>query len=199
MLKNGGGNNMKILDTLKERRSYYDIKKQLPVDEIKVFDLVEKATELVPDAFNMKSSRVFVVTGEKQDKLWDNIYDVFEGMVPREKIDSFKNGYGTILYFYDQNVVKGLQEQFPIYAQRFPEWASQSSAMLQISIWSGLKELGIGASLQHYNPLIDDMAKKMFDIPDSYVLNAQMPFGGIGSHPEPKPAEDISKRVVVIK
>lgn len=190
---------MKILESLKERRTYYDINRELPVDEIEIFDLVEKAAELVPDAFNMKSSRIVVVTGQKQDQLWDNIYDVFGGKVPREKIDSFKSGYGTILYFYDQDVVKGLQDQFPSYAQRFPDWASQSSGMLQLSIWSGLRELGIGASLQHYNPVIDEMVKKMFDLPESYVLNAQMPFGGIGSQPDEKPAEDISKRVKIVK
>lgn len=190
---------MKILESLKERRTHYDINRDLPVNEIKVFDLVEKATELVPDAFNMKSSRVIVVTGEKQDQLWDNIYDVFEGNVPREKIDSFKNGYGTILYFYDEDTVKNLQSQYALYADKFVGWAIQSSGMLQLSIWSGLKELCIGASLQHYNPVIDEMVKEMFQLPESYILNAQMPFGGIGSYPDEKAKEDISKRVKIIK
>ena len=190
---------MRILESLKSRRTHYDINRELPVDEARIFDLIEKATELVPDAFNMKSSRVVVATGEKQDQLWDTIYDVFEGKVAREKIDSFKNGYGTILYFYDQAVVKGMQDQFSLYADKFPEWASQASAMLQISIWSGLKELGVGASLQHYNPVIDEAVRKLFDLPESYVLNAQMPFGGIGSHPDEKPAEDISQRVIFVK
>ena len=71
--------------------------------------------------------------------------------------------------------------------------------MLQISIWSGLKELVAGASLQHYNPVIDEAVRKLFDLPESYVLNAQMPFGGIGSHPDEKPAEDISQRVIFVK
>lgn len=189
---------MKILESLKGRRTHYDINRDLPVDEVEVFDLVKKATELVPDAFNMKSSRVIVVTGEKQDQLWNNIYDVFEGKVSREKIDSFKKGYGTILYFYDEDVIKNLQNQFLTYADKFSGWASQSSGMLQLSIWSGLKELGIGASLQHYNPVIDEMVKEMFNIPESYVLNAQMPFGGIGSNPEEKQKEDISQRVKIV-
>jgi predicted oxidoreductase (fatty acid repression mutant protein) len=186
---------MRILEALEKRRTHYDINKELPVEEQRIYELVEKATELVPDAFNMKSSRVVVVTGDQQDQLWDSIYNVFEGKVPREKIDGFKAGYGTILYFYDQDVVRNMQDQFPSYAANFPEWASQASAMLQISIWAGLKELGVGASLQHYNPVIDEAVRKLLHLPGSYVLNAQMPFGGIGSHPEPKPAEDISKRV----
>ena len=190
---------MKIIKSLEERRTYYNINKEIPVEEDKVFDLIKKATELVPDAFNMKSSRVIVVTKEEQDQLWDNIYDIFEGKVPREKIDSFKNGYGTILYFFDKNVVENFQEQFPSYKDKFPIWALQSSAMLQLSIWTGLKELGIGASLQHYDPVIDNMVKNMFNIPDNYILNAQMPFGGIESYPEEKEKENISERVTIIE
>ncbi len=75
----------------------------------------------------MKSSRVVVVEGEMQDTLWDTIYDVFEGKVSREKIDSFSNGAGTILYFYDRSVVKAMQEQFPSYAENFPVWANQAN------------------------------------------------------------------------
>jgi predicted oxidoreductase (fatty acid repression mutant protein) len=186
---------MKIIESLKERRSIYDINKNLPVKEDVVFDFIKEATELIPDSFNMKSSRVVVVTGEKQDLLWDKIYDVFEGNVPKEKIDSFKSGFGTILYFIDTSTVKALEEQFPLYASNFIEWAKQSAGMLELSIWSGLKELNIGASLQHYNPVIDEMVKELFDIPDSYKLNAEMPFGGINSTPEPKEKEDISLRV----
>ncbi|HHX37788.1 MAG TPA: nitroreductase family protein [Clostridiaceae bacterium] len=189
---------MSIIDALAKRRSYYNINRELPVEIDQVFDLVDKITELVPDAFNMKSSRVVVVTGEHQDKLWDTIYDVFEGKVSREKIDGFKTGNGTILYFYDADVVANLQEQFPNYAHNFPLWANQAVGMLQISIWSALRELNIGASLQHYNPVIDDAVKKMFDLPASWTLNAQMPFGGIESEPEPKESENIRERVRII-
>ena len=189
---------MKILKSLKARRTHYDINKELPVEEEKVFDLVKETTELVPDAFNMKSSKLIVVTGEKQDQLWDNIYDEFQGKVPREKIDGFKNAYGTILYFYDRDVIEEVQSKFTTYADKFPNWAIQSSGMLQLSIWSGLKELGIGASLQHYNPVIDKMVREMFDLTDNYILDAQMPFGGIVSHPAEKAKEDISKRVRIV-
>lgn len=186
---------MGIVESLEKRRSYYKIKKELPVDASKVIDTIQRLTELVPDAFNMKSSRVVVALGDKQDLLWDSIYDVFDGKVSRTKIDSFKAGAGTVLYFYDQDVVKGLQEKFPLYAENFPGWALQSSAMLQISIWTGLRELGIGASLQHYNPVIDEKIHEMFDLPESYLLIAQMPFGGIVEEPAAKEPEDISQRV----
>ena len=180
---------------LKNRRSYYSINKNLPVSEAEVKELISNITELVPDAFNMKSARVVVVLGEKQDILWENIYDAFDGKVPREKIDGFKAAAGTILYFYDESVVKELQNKFSAYADNFPIWANQANGMLQINIWSALREINIGANLQHYNPVIDDMVKEMFGLPKEWELLAQMPFGGIVEEPQPKETEDISKRV----
>ncbi len=186
---------MSIRESLKERRTVYALKKELPVSADEIKKLVAETTELVPDAFNMHSQRVVLVLGEKQDKLWDRIYDVFEGKVPREKIDGFRAGAGTVLFFYDEAVVKGLQEQFPLYAPNFPVWANQSNGMLQLAVWAGLRELGAGANIQHYNPVIDDAVREMFHLPDSYKLVAQMPFGGIAELPGPKDPEDISKRV----
>lgn len=188
---------MSIVQSLRQRRSYYTIHKELPVEESRVIGLIGELTELVPDAFNMKSSRIAVALGDKQDVLWDTIFDVFHGAVSREKIDSFKNGAGTILYCYDTETVKRLQEMFPLYADHFPTWAQQSSAMLQFSIWSGLRELGIGASLQHYNPVIDERVRALLGLPDTYFLVAQMPFGGIGEEPGSKEKEDVSKRIVI--
>lgn len=189
---------MSIIQSLRQRRSYYQINKELPVEQAQIIAQIEAITEQVPDSFNMKSSRVVIVLGEKQDKLWETVYKVFDGKVSREKIDSFQAGAGTILYFYDKHVVEGLQKQYPLYAENFPVWASQSSGMLQLCIWAGLRELGIGASLQHYNPVINDAVHQLFQLPDDYLLIAQMPFGGIVGEPDTKEKEEISKRVQVI-
>ena len=111
---------MTILESIAKRRTYYAIRKEIPVPEDEVIRTIEEVTELVPDAFNMKSARVVVALGSRQDQLWDTIYDVFGGKVPRDKIDSFKAGAGTVLYFYDTATVRGLQEKFPRYAENFP-------------------------------------------------------------------------------
>jgi hypothetical protein len=190
---------MSINELLKKRRSIYQIGKEIPVSDEEVIRLVTEATELVPDAFNMKSQRVVLALGEKQDALWDAVYDAFGGKVPREKIDSFKAGHGTVLYFCDETVVKSLQEQYVSYAANFPIWAQQANGMLQISIWTGLRNLGIGANIQHYNPVIDSAVKKLFDVPESWTLIAQMPFGGILAEPDSKEKEDISLRVRIEK
>lgn len=190
---------MRTTELLKERRTYYQINKDIPVSEEDVIRFVEATTELVPDSFDMKSSRVVLVLGKKHDELWDAIYDAFEGKVPREKIDSFKAGYGTVLYFVNEPTVKALQEKFPLYAANFPGWANQAVGMLQINIWTGFRELNIGASLQHYNPIINDTVRKLFNLSEDWTLNAQMPFGGIVAEPDAKEKEDISQRVIIAR
>lgn len=40
---------------------------------------------------------------------------------------------------------------------------------------------------------------ELFHLPESYVLIAQMPFGGILEEPVEKEKEDITKRVVVVR
>ncbi len=188
---------MSIREALSKRRSVYSLNKNLPVSKEEVIKLVEEVVELVPDAFNSRSQRVVIALGNKQDELWDKVFDAFGGQVAREKLDSFKAGAGTVLYFTDEAVTKGLQESYPLYADNFPVWASQANGMLQLSVWAAFRELGIGASLQHYNPVIDRAVKEMFGLPESYKLVAQMPFGGIAAEPEAKEKEDISKRVTV--
>ena len=54
---------MNMADMLKNRRSVYGLNKNLPVDEGEVLDLVRDAVRYVPDAFNMQSQRVLIVTG----------------------------------------------------------------------------------------------------------------------------------------
>lgn len=186
---------MPNIEGLRKRRSYYQLNGELPITLEELKKLLEEVTELVPDAFNMKSARIVVALGDRQSELWDNIFDAFGGKVSREKIDGFKAAAGTVLYFYDAAVVDNLREQFPAYANNFPVWANQANGMLQINIWTALRELGIGANLQHYNPIIDETVRKMFNLPDSWKLIAQMPFGGIAGEPQPKEKEQITDRV----
>ena len=190
---------MSIREALSKRRSVYTLSKELPVSESEVVKLIEETVALVPDAFDSKSQRVVVALGSKQDELWDAIYDAFNGQVARAKINGFKAAAGTILYFTDENVTRELSEKFPSYAANFPTWAGHANGMLQISIWSALAELGIGANLQHYDPVINEAVRSILNVPANYKPIAQMPFGGIVIAPEAKVVEDISKRVKIFK
>jgi len=194
---------MNFVEMIKNRRSVYSLNKNMPVSDDEVFSLVRDCVKYVPDAFNMKSQRVVIFTGVKHKKFWDNVYDELVNFtdknLSREQIDFFAAGYGTILYFYDIDVVEKTKTQYPLYADRFNDWVMQSNGMLQFAVWTGLRTLGLGSNLQHYNPVINKMVHNMFNIPENWVLIAQMPFGGIEKNPESKPDEDISKRFIIKK
>jgi len=83
-----------------------------------------------------------------------------------------------ILFYEDQTVVEGMQSRFPLYADRFPFWSSQSSGMLQHTLWIALEAEGLGANLQHYNPLVDEKVAETWKLPATWKLNAQLVFGG---------------------
>ena len=46
--------------------------------------------------------------------------------------------------------------------------------MHQLAVWTMLEDEGMGASLQHYNPLIDDEVRKVWNLSDDWKLIAQM-------------------------
>ncbi len=144
---------------VKERRSIYGISKESPISDEKIEEVVAHAIKHAPTAFNSQSGRVVLLLGENHDKLWNITESALRELVPEDqfeptaqKMEAFRSGYGTVLFFEDTNVVKGLQEQFPPYADKFPEYAQQSSGMLQYIVWTALELEGFGATLQHYQP-----------------------------------------------
>lgn len=70
-----------------------------------------------------------------------------------------------------------MQEKFAIYADRFPIWAGHSDAMHQFAIWTALEAEGLGCSLQHYNPLIDEKVRSTWGVSAEWELSAQLVFG----------------------
>lgn len=197
---------MDFKEAIKNRRSYYDISSKSTITDEEIKELVEYATKYTPSAYNSQSQAVTILLGEKHDKLWDITVEALRPLVPANKfsateakINSFKSGYGTILYWSDDNITKELQKNNPLYADNFPIWGEQASAMLQLVIWTMLEERGLGATLQHYNPLIDKSVKMEFNISKNMSLIAQMPFGIPTSQPAEKEFIDISTRVKLLK
>lgn len=172
------------IDALKKRRTQYALGKNLPLSKDATAELIREAIKHSPSSFNSQSSRAVILFGTESDKLWNIVKDELRKIVPADafadteaKINSFAAGAGTVLFFEDQAVVKGLQESFALYADNFPVWSEQAGGMAQLSVWSALANENIGGSLQHYNPLIDAEVAKAFGIPSSWKLRAQMPFG----------------------
>ena len=180
-------NNMSnFLNSIKARRTIYSIGKNVPVDQATIEETIREAVKQSPSSFNSQTSRVVTLYGESHTKFWEIVRETLRKMVPAEafantsaKIDSFSTGFGTALFYEDQDVVKGLQEQFALYADNFPVWSEHSSAIAQFATWTALSEIGVGASLQHYNPIVDAEVAETFDIPANWKLRAQLVFGSI--------------------
>ena len=195
---------MDYLEALNQRRSEYALSTELPVPEEEVVKLVRDIISVTPSSYNGQSPRAFILFGDDHKALWKIVEDSLVAKIGPEryqkskgKIDGFANAAGTILYYEDDSVTKKLQEDNPSYHDTFPVWAEQANGMLQFAVWSGLRTLGIGANLQHYNPLIDQKVKETFGIPDGYRLISQMPFGKVVREAPRKPRLDPNDTVKV--
>lgn len=169
------------------RRSIYALGDNLSQTPEEIFDLVKQTVKNSPTAFNSQTVRAVVLFGKSSDKVWEIVEDALRKIAKspdafeqtKTKIDSFKAGYGTILYFTDTTIVHQLENDYPSYAANFANWAEQGLGGAQQAVWTALAEQGIGASLQHYNPLIDDAIHQAFNLPADWQLRAEMPFGSI--------------------
>ena len=189
-----------------DRRSFYGISKEAVVSDDKIKEIIEHAVKHTPSAFNSQSTRIVLLLGKEHDKLWDITMEALRKIVPadnfsstEDKINSFKNGYGTVLYFEDNSVIESLQKQFALYKDNFPIWSQQTSGMHQFVIWTALEIEGFGASLQHYNELIENDVKKEWSIPENWKLIGQMPFGKPPAKPDEKQFSPLEERIKVFK
>lgn len=195
-----------FFDAVQDRRTYYGIGKEAVVSDERIQEIVSTAVKYAPSAFNSQSARVVVLLNEQHETLWNIAKEELRKIVPPEsfaqteqKIDSFASGYASILYFEDMDVVEDLQRQFPLYKDNFPVWSQQSSGMLQYIIWTALETEGFGASLQHYNPLINEAVKTTWKVPAAWKLIAQMPFGKPTANPDDKQFQPLESRIIVYK
>ena len=176
---------MKIFqEAVKSRRSIYKLGREIPVLQSEIIAAVERMTKDTPSPFHMQSARVVVTMLDHHENVWQITRSELKSRLSpakfaetAKKIDGFEAAYGTILFFESSNMIKAMQDQFPEYRDNFPGWAMQANGMLQFAIWTALEDLGLGANLQHYNPIIDEPIRQIFDLPDSWDLVAQMVFG----------------------
>ncbi len=176
-------NETSFIELIKNRRSIYAIGNNLSQSNDEIEKLIQEAIRHSPSAFNSQSSRAVVLFGQSHHKFWNTVLEVLKTIIPAEavsgteqKIQSFAAGAGTVLFYEDQSIIKSLQEQFELYADNFPIWSEHSTAIAQFAVWNVLAEQNIGASLQHYNPIIDEKINTSFNIPAEWKLRAQLVF-----------------------
>lgn len=197
---------MEYWEAVQTRRSIYALRGESSVPDGRLEELLETALRHAPSSFDSRSSRLVLLRGEAHRRLWDLTLDALRPLVAPERLGAtekklaiFSAGCGTLLFYEDQAVIHGLQERYPLYQEEFPHWAQQSSGMLQYMVWTGLTAVGMGATLQHYNPLIDRPAAEAFGIPGTWQLIAEMPFGVPAAQPAPRKREDLGDRFRVVE
>ncbi|KRL27785.1 nitroreductase [Limosilactobacillus frumenti DSM 13145] len=176
-----------VIQLLKQRRSIYALGDQVQQSSTEIADLIKETIRQSPTAFNSQTVRAVILFGKASDKVWDIVEDTLAKVVKnpdafkktQAKIATFRAGFGTVLFLTETKTVHELEQQFPTYADNFADWAEQGIGGAQQAVWTALAENNIGASLQHYNPLIDDEIHQEFGLPDSWQLRAEMPFGSI--------------------
>ncbi|RAL14678.1 nitroreductase family protein [Aspergillus homomorphus CBS 101889] len=199
-----------LLELAKTRRSHYALKAESPIADEAIEHLVQQAVLHTPSSFNTQTGRVVLLLKEEHQKLWDIAIAALEGLVtagrvPKEtfenqtkpKLNAFRNGYGTVLFFVDYDALAPIKEKFAIYADNFNPWALESNAMAQYLVWTALESEGFGANLQHYSPLIDDQIAKQWNLPASWKLDAQLVFGVPTAQPGEKTFMPLEERFKV--
>lgn len=196
-----------FLDLIHKRRTIYALGKNVEQSPDDLTDLIQQTIRQSPSSFNSQSSRAVMLFNAEHEKFWGLVKAKLKSYAKDEetaaktsaKMDSFAAGFGTVLFFEDIEVIKSLQGQFPSYAESFPVWAEHSTAIAQFATWTALHAEGLGASLQHYNPIVDEQVHAEWDIPQHWKMSAQLVFGSIESQANDKAYMDDAVRFKVFK
>jgi hypothetical protein len=194
-----------FVDLVEKRRSIYALGTETEYSKEDIENRIREVVKQVPSAFNSQTTRVVVLFDEANDKFWDHIYDVQKDVLEGEVWDMMsgvmtgaKKGIGTVLFFEDKAAV----EEMPARGVRQEAYKQNNNANAQYAVWLALAEMDLGASLQHFNvgyeQGFDKGTKEMFDLPETYEMLAQMPFGSVEQEVEPKEHIDTDVQVKVI-
>src|SRR5579875_1851075 len=134
--------NKDFLTVLRERRSIYGISNASPIPDAKLEQIVADIVRHMPSAYNSQSTRLVLLLSKHHKKFWEIVEEVMQAVMPaesfrsaQERLQGFRNGYGTVLFFEDQAVVEGFQQKFPRNQELFPVWSEQTNGMHQYAVW----------------------------------------------------------------
>ena len=184
---------MEFVEAVSKRRSEYALDAQ-GVDTDAVLSTIKGVAGAVPSAFSVQSARAVFLAGDGHRRFWTIVEDVLRERSKdperfertREKISGFSAAAGTVLFYEIDPKTEELMEMHPSYRDMFPQWAEHGNAMMQFAFWTAITDMGLGANIQHYNPIIDSRVSETFGIPDGYRLVAQMVFGRVVAPAGPK-------------
>lgn len=191
------------------RRTCYQLTNKSTISDDQIFDIVKHAVLHTPSSFNIQPLKAVVLLGEHHKKFWSIVVEALRQKLSADRFPgseahinkAFAPAYGTILYFTDTAITTQAAKDHPSYAPNFPLWADNSQGILQATIWTALALEGMGASLQHYQPLIDEAVRQTWSIPETWKISAQAPFGipAEGWTPADKAVSPLSERTLLFK
>lgn len=193
-------------DLLEKRRTIYALGNNTAHSQEEITEAIRHAVQMSPSASNSQTTRAIVLFGDANVKLWNHIYEVQEGVLPEAMWNMLSGvmenardkAVGTVLFFEDREAV----EAMPTSEATREAFKQNNTGIAQYAVWLRLAEMDLGASLQHFNigyeQGFDKAVRDMFNLPDSYEMIAQMPFGSIEQPAGDKEFVDPNKRVQVV-
>ena len=128
---------------------------------------------------------------------------------------TYRTGYGTVLFFESHKILEDWGKKMPNYSkvsvhlarehslaeiQQFFQWSENSAGILQYIVWTAFSEEGLGASLQHFGGMNQDVNAgllKLLGLPEDWQSSAIMPFGEPAAPAGDKDFAPIEERVKV--
>ena len=196
---------MELKKALETRRTHYVLGKNTDFSKQEIVDAISNVVKHAPSAFNNQSTRVVILFGDQKEKFWQHIYDVQKDVLDDDAWEQQSatitgardEALGTVLFFEDNATA----DQLPTNPERTHVYKHTANANVQYGTWLTMADLGLGASLQHFNlgyeQGFDKETRQMFDLPDSYEMVAQMPFGSIEAPAGDKDFAPLEERVFV--
>lgn len=193
-------------ESLKTRRSIYALGNTAMVSDHCLIDTFSECLKNCPTPFNMQSARLAVLFNSYHGEFWNMVWKNLKEVTPLERLEAAKNkiasfarAYGTVLFFEDTEELSKMKKQYALYAANMKNWTLEANGMLQYMIWQALAENDEGASLQHYNELVEKQLGNWLNLPKSWKLIAQMPWGNIEKEAGEKTFLPTEKRMKIFR
>lgn len=168
----------------KEKRVIHGISKQSSIFNENIQKIINNAIKYTSYFWDFQNIGVLLLLGEDHNKVWDITKETLRKKVSaenfsftEEKINSLRNAYGTMLFFEDKSAIEESESQIVIHNVNLSISHRKYLDILELVLNTASENESQGALLQHYNYFIDGEIQKEWDVPDSWKLIVQMPFG----------------------
>jgi len=119
------------LENIASRRTIYALSKESTISNDRIQEILAETIKHSPSSFNNQAGRAVLLFGDDHDRLWNIAEDVVKTQLPpqayeglKPKLDGYKSGYGTIMFFEDGETMKPYKAAHP--EMPFDQWSEHS-------------------------------------------------------------------------